>query len=67
MTHNKRTISTKKQILLIGVALMSLGGFSVVNTLDVNLMIKLYGILFTCQLGFLLFFLSRVRFRKRVD
>jgi hypothetical protein len=46
---------------------MSLGGFSVVNTLDVNLMIKLYGILFTCQLGFLLFFLSRVRFRKRVD
>jgi hypothetical protein len=66
MTNRTQAISTKKRILLIGIALISLSGFSIVNSLDVNLAVKLYGFLLTCQVSFLLFFLSRVRFRSRV-
>jgi hypothetical protein len=64
MTKFKLAIPTKQRILLIGIALISLGGFNVVNTLDMSLMFKLYGLLLTCQVGFLLFFLSRVRLKK---
>jgi hypothetical protein len=45
--------------------LICMGGFSVVNSLDMNEVSKLYGLLFTCQIGFLLFFLSRIRFGDR--
>jgi uncharacterized membrane protein SirB2 len=53
----------KKKILISGIALISLGGFSVVNSVEATLLIKAYGVLFVCQIGFLLFFLSRIRFR----
>jgi uncharacterized membrane protein SirB2 len=54
----------KKKILLSGIALISLGGFSVVNSIEATLPAKAYGVLFVCQIGFLLFFLSRIRFRN---
>jgi uncharacterized membrane protein HdeD (DUF308 family) len=56
---------SKKRVLLIGIMLICMGGFSVVNSLDMNEVSKLYGLLFTCQIGFLLFFLSRIRFGDR--
>jgi uncharacterized membrane protein SirB2 len=53
----------KKKILLSGIAVISLSGFSVINSVDATLLVKAYGVLFVCQMGFLLFFLSRIRFR----
>jgi uncharacterized membrane protein SirB2 len=58
------TAQTKKRTLLIGITLISIAGFSVVDTLDTNLTLKLYGLLAMCQIGFLLFFLSRISFRS---
>jgi hypothetical protein len=58
------TPQTKKRVLLVGIALVSLGSLSVVESLDLNLVLKLYGLLATCQIGFLLFFLSRIRFTQ---
>jgi hypothetical protein len=54
------TTQAKKRTLLLGIALISVGGFSVVDSLDVNLLLKLYGLLAVCQVGFLLFFLRRI-------
>jgi uncharacterized membrane protein HdeD (DUF308 family) len=56
---------SKKRVLFIGIMLICMGGFSVVNSLGVHNVFKLYGLLFTCQIGFLLFFLSRIRFNDR--
>jgi uncharacterized membrane protein SirB2 len=53
----------RKTILLSGIAIISLGGFSVVYSAETMLLVKAYGVLFVCQIGFLLFFLSRIRFR----
>lgn len=47
-------------MLLLGIVLISIGGFSVIDSLDVNLLLKLYGLLAVCQVGFLLFFLRRI-------
>ena len=58
------TAQAKKRTLLIGIMLISVAGFSVVDTLDVNLTLKLYGLLGMCQIGFLLFFLSQISFRS---
>jgi amino acid transporter len=58
------TAKQKKKILLSGIALISLGGFSVVNSIEATSLAKAYGVLFVCQIGFLLFFLSRIRFRN---
>jgi hypothetical protein len=58
------TPQTKKRVLLLGIALISLGSLTVVESLDLNLTLKLYGLLATCQIGFLLFFLSRIRLSK---
>jgi hypothetical protein len=55
---------TKRRNLLIGIALISIGGFSVIDTLDINLILKLYGLLALCQISFLLFFLSRISLRS---
>jgi hypothetical protein len=54
------TTQAKKRMLLLGIVLISVGGFSVVDSLDVNLLLKLYGLLAVCQVGFLLFFLRRI-------
>jgi hypothetical protein len=54
----------RKTILLSGIALISLGGFGVVNSLEMMPLLKAYGALFVCQTGFLLFFLSRIRFKE---
>jgi amino acid transporter len=54
------TIKAKKRTLLLGIVLISIGGFSIVNTLDVHSILKLYGLLTVCQIGFLLFFLRRI-------
>ena len=54
----------RKRILLFGITLISLGSFSTVYSLDINMLFKLYGLLFTCQISFLLFFVSRIRFSK---
>jgi hypothetical protein len=54
------TPQAKKRTLLLGIALLSIGGFSAVDTLDINFMLKFYGLLAVCQFSFLLFFLSRV-------
>jgi hypothetical protein len=54
------TTQAKKRMLLLGIVLISIGGFSVVDSLDVNLLLKLYGLLAVCQVGFLLFFLRRI-------
>jgi uncharacterized membrane protein SirB2 len=54
----------KKKILLSGIAIISLGGFGVVNSVETTLLVKAYGVLFVCQIGFLLFFMSRIRFRN---
>ncbi|MGB7416456.1 MAG: hypothetical protein WA902_19790 [Thermosynechococcaceae cyanobacterium] len=55
---------SKKRILLVGIALICMGGFSVVYSLDINVTLTCIGLLLACQAGFLLFFLSRVRFRR---
>jgi uncharacterized membrane protein SirB2 len=54
----------RKKILLSGIAIISLGGFGVVNSVETTLLVKAYGVLFVCQIGFLLFFMSRIRFRN---
>ncbi len=54
----------KKLTLLGGISAMSLSGIGLVNSLDVGLLVKAYGLLFTIQICFALFFLSRVRFRR---
>lgn len=54
------TTQAKKKMLLLGIVLISIGGFSVIDSLDVNLLLKLYGLLAVCQVGFLLFFLRRI-------
>jgi amino acid transporter len=54
------TIKSKKRTLLLGIILISIGGFSVVNSLDIHLIGKIYGLLAVCQVGFLLFFLRCV-------
>jgi hypothetical protein len=54
------TTQAKKRTLLLGIVLISIGGFSVIDSLDVNLLLKLYGLLAVCQVGFLLFFLRRI-------
>jgi hypothetical protein len=48
------------RMLLLGIVLISMGGFSIVDTLDIHLLVKLYGLLAVCQVGFLLFFLRRI-------
>ncbi|WP_404789761.1 hypothetical protein [Altericista sp. CCNU0014] len=58
------TPQTRKWVLLLGIAFISLGSLSVVESLDLNLTLKLYGLLATCQIGFLLFFLSRIPLNK---
>lgn len=54
------TLKQKKQVLLAGIFILSLLGFSVVNSLDKNLVLQAYGLLFVCQIGFLLFFLNKI-------
>jgi hypothetical protein len=54
------TSKVKKRTLLLGIVLISIGGFSVVDSLDIHLIVKLYGLLAVCQVGFLLFFLRRI-------
>ncbi|MCG9891189.1 MAG: hypothetical protein MH252_08940 [Thermosynechococcaceae cyanobacterium MS004] len=56
------SIKRKKAILLSGIAAISLGGFGVINSIEMTPLVKAYGVLFVFQLGFLLFFLSRIRF-----
>jgi hypothetical protein len=57
------TTQAKKHTLLLGIALISIGGFSVIDSLDINLAMKLYGFLTVCQFGFLLFFLRPISLR----
>jgi hypothetical protein len=54
------TSKTKKRTLLLGIVLISIGGFSVVDSLGVHSIVKLYGLLAVCQVGFLLFFLRHI-------
>jgi amino acid transporter len=54
----------RRTALFLGIAIISLGGFSIVNSLEIMLPFKAYGILTVCQIGFLLFFLSRIRFKN---
>ena len=51
----------KKKILLIVVATTGVGGITLISNLDLSPLLTVYGLLFTCQLGFLLFFLYRIR------
>jgi amino acid transporter len=60
------TSRTKKRNLFLGILLISMGGFSVVNTLDIHSVAKLYGLLTVCQIGFLLFFLSRISLKPLI-
>jgi uncharacterized membrane protein SirB2 len=60
------TIKAKKRTLLLGIVLISIGGFSVIDSLDVHLIAKLYGLLAVCQIGFLLFFLRRISLQSLV-
>jgi hypothetical protein len=60
------TNKAKKRTLILGILLISIGGFSVVDSLDVPLTVKLYGLLGTCQVGFLLFFLKRISLKPLV-
>jgi hypothetical protein len=50
----------KKRLLLSAIALLSMAGFAGFMNADLNLLLKAYGLLFTCQIGFLLFFLGRM-------
>ncbi len=54
------SLKRKKQILLGGIFLISIFGFSVVNSLEANVVLQMYGLLFTCQIGFLLFFMNKI-------
>jgi hypothetical protein len=58
------TAKNKKRILLIGIVLVNIGGLSVINSLDISLILELYGLLALCQVSFLLFFLSRISLRS---
>jgi hypothetical protein len=60
------TNKAKKRTLLLGIALISIGGFSVIDSLDIYLIVKLYGLLTVCQIGFLLFFLRHISLRSLV-
>jgi hypothetical protein len=50
----------KKRLLLSAIALLSMAGFAGFTNAELNLLFKAYGLLFTCQVGFLLFFLARM-------
>jgi hypothetical protein len=60
------TIKAKKRTLLLGIVLISIGGFSVIDSLNINLIVKLYGLLAVCQVGFLLFFLRRISLQSLI-
>jgi len=59
------SIRTKKWLLLSGIAVVSMTSFSALYSADLNFILKTYGLLFTCQIGFLLFFLNQLPLRKR--
>jgi hypothetical protein len=50
----------KKRLLVTAIALLSMAGFAGFTNADLNLLFKAYGLLFTCQIGFLVFFLGRM-------
>ncbi len=49
-----------KRFLVMAIAVLSMAGFAGFTNADLNLLFKAYGLLFTCQVGFLLFFLGRI-------
>ncbi len=55
----------KKLALLAVITILSGISLSAVSSLDANFVLKSYGVLFTCQLGFLLFFLHQIRLGRR--
>ncbi len=54
----------KQRVLVIVIAMLSMAGFAGVTNADLNLVFKAYGLLFTCQVGFLLFFSSQLLTRR---
>lgn len=47
-------------MLLLTIALLSATGASYFTTSDLNVLLKIYGLLFTVQVGFLLFFVMPI-------
>ncbi len=55
---------TQKRAVITVIALLSMAGFAGFTAADINPLFKAYGLLFTCQVGFLLFFLSQILPRR---
>lgn len=51
--------NAKNIMLVLLLALIGAGAFSILSTLEINLLLKSYGLFATFQVGFALFFLSR--------
>jgi hypothetical protein len=58
----RRNPSNRVVILLI--AIISATGFGLFTNADMNVMFKVYGLIFTCQISFALFFLNQLRQKR---
>jgi hypothetical protein len=58
----KRNPSNRVVIVLI--AIISATGFGLFTNADMNFMLKIYGLIFTCQISFALFFLNQLRQKR---
>jgi hypothetical protein len=54
----------RKRFPLMFVALLSTASFVGFTNAELSFLFKAYGLLLTCQIGFLLFFLSQIPARK---
>lgn len=61
------TLKTKKKLIIVAIALASVLGFAGTNSADLSPLFKGYGILLTCQIGFLLFFVQQIFSKRRVS
>jgi hypothetical protein len=57
--HNR-----SNRVVIILIAIISAGGFGLFTNADMNVVVKAYGLIFTCQVSFLLFFLNQLRQKR---
>jgi hypothetical protein len=51
----------QNRAVILLIALISATGFGLFTNADMNFILKAYGLIFTCQIGFALFFLNQIR------
>jgi hypothetical protein len=64
MSKSVQITKLKNQGMIVTIAALSAAGFAGFTNADILWIFKAYGLLFTCQIGFLIFFLNQI-YRNR--